>query len=61
MEISSLNGRNQDMRIFVACDVFKQETRTSELTAFVEFQNQNLKKEKLSNVFTADVEDALDE
>lgn len=59
MQIWSPNGRNPGTRIFAACDAFKRGTQISEQIAFVECQNQNLKRERLLNAFIADAEDAL--
>lgn len=45
------------MRTSVACAAFKQETPTSEPTAFVVFPRANLKLEGSLNALTVDAED----
>merc|ERR1712048_1407655 len=56
--ISSQNGKNRVTKIFAVFAVFKLEIPILAQHAFAEYLNQSLKKGKLSNVFTAVVEDA---
>ena len=55
-QIWSRNGKNKDMKNYVACSACNQQTTNSKVHAFVGYLKRTSKKENFCNAKTADAE-----